>query len=691
MKNYCLRLVAAMAMVTVGVAGWAFDFMVGGLAYNITGGNTVEVTHTVDDIQMLVSGRDANYDGVSRVTIPATVTYCGVEFQVTAIGDFAFCNCVKWDWDASGNITYSGGLASVTLPQSLTRIGKFAFYNCGVLTNYLQLPGGIVEVDDFAFYCSGINSIGFPGTVKSIGKYAFLGCRNLVSVSIPQTVTHIGGRAFHETPWFDNLPSGPVYINSVLYAYKGVMEEGAHVTIAGGVKSISDYAFEGYKVDTGERDEHHEQIYRTVTDCENLSSVTIPYGVEEIGEEAFFHTSLTSVDLPATVTTIGDGAFRETKIASVQATQYLTYVGDHAFYETPWLEAQPDGMVYIGSVAYFFKNPGRYDGQPLEIRQGTVSISPGCSMPNVSSITFPNTMKAIYSLRGYFKSLTIPNGVEVVGDPVRNNTNGTNFYCPSLETLVVPPSMKKFGFNTFLSCQKLTQVHISDLQAWCDIDFETLHVMWTTVEQSAYSHPMWNKADLYLNNELLTDITSGTRLTDIKPLAFMGCQSLKSVTLPKSVGWVAPRAFQDCSQLERVTLPYTVSAVCDRAFNGCTALTDVYAKMVNPVLAYQNAFSSYDAITLHVRPLSLDAYAEAATWSNFANMAGDILVDSDYPDVNGDNKVDVGDVNTILVAILTGDHSAVYDINGDGDVNVGDVNTVLGTILDLKSNRIVEK
>lgn len=50
-------------------------------------------------------------------------------------------------------------------------------------------------------------------------------------------------------------------------------------------------------------------------------------------------------------------------------------------------------------------------------------------------------------------------------------------------------------------------------------------------------------------------------------------------------------------------------------------------------------------------------------------------------DVNGDGNVDVGDVNTILAAILAGNHNAAYDVNGDHNVDVGDVNTILEVIL----------
>ena len=144
MKKLLLSAVLAV-MSTIAVLGVT---EIDGIDYNLDAGNkTAEVTSS-----------SAKYTG--DVTIPGKVTYDGVEYSVTSIGDKAFDDC--------------SGLTSVVIPNSVTSIGNYAFYDC-----------------------SGLTSVDIPNSVTSIGYSAFYGCRGLTSVTIPNSVTSIGDNAFH--------------------------------------------------------------------------------------------------------------------------------------------------------------------------------------------------------------------------------------------------------------------------------------------------------------------------------------------------------------------------------------------------------------------------------------------------------------------------------------------------------------
>ncbi|MBR6191603.1 MAG: leucine-rich repeat domain-containing protein, partial [Prevotella sp.] len=157
----------------------AHDFVVDGIYYNITSSSvpyTVAVAYK-GTTSAQYSGR---YSGA--VTIPESVTYNGVTYSVTSIGNYAFSSC--------------SGLTSVTIPNSVTSIGERAFDYCSGLTS-VTIPNSVISIGNYAFSsCSGLTSVTIPNSVTSIGSYAFSGCRGLTSVTIPSSVTMIGENAF---------------------------------------------------------------------------------------------------------------------------------------------------------------------------------------------------------------------------------------------------------------------------------------------------------------------------------------------------------------------------------------------------------------------------------------------------------------------------------------------------------------
>ena len=132
-----------------------------------------------------------NYN-VETVIIPSSITIGGKEYKVTSIGEDAFRCCEN--------------LTSITIPSSVTNIGEGAFYGCESLTQIKVDSGNpvydsrdncnaIIETKSNTLIAGCASTI-IPNSVTSIGKQAFWGCKSLTSITIPSSVTSIGDMAF---------------------------------------------------------------------------------------------------------------------------------------------------------------------------------------------------------------------------------------------------------------------------------------------------------------------------------------------------------------------------------------------------------------------------------------------------------------------------------------------------------------
>ena len=304
-------LTLAVAVLAVLQTAWAYDF-----SATSPSGHTLyyEIISGTTNVGVVRPGTDSIYNNYisGSVVIPTTVAYNGTTYNVTELRPIL---------DSSSNSYYGSfescsGLTSVTIPNSITSFGDWAFGGCSSLTS-ITIPDSVTYIGVGAFYdCTGLTSVIIPNAVDTIYNYTFYNCTSLTSVTIPNSVTTIGDCMSPVGAFFGCSGLTSITIpNSVTYIGEGTFESCTgltSVTIPNSVTSIGSSAFWG---------------------CSGLTSVTIPNSVDTIHNGTFYNcTSLTSITIPNSVAAIGTGAFSYCSgLTSITIPNNVTEIGQESF------------------------------------------------------------------------------------------------------------------------------------------------------------------------------------------------------------------------------------------------------------------------------------------------------------------------------------------------------------------------
>ena len=114
------------------------------------------------------------------------------------------------------NIINNNNIGKITFDGNVTEIGDRAFYNCSSLTS-ITIPDSVTSVGGNAFESCSLTSVTIPDSVTEIGYDAFKDCHSLTSVTIPDSVTEIGGAAFQNCTSLTSI-SIPDSVTSIGYS-----------------------------------------------------------------------------------------------------------------------------------------------------------------------------------------------------------------------------------------------------------------------------------------------------------------------------------------------------------------------------------------------------------------------------------------------------------------------------------------
>ena len=276
-------------------------------------------------------------------------------------------------------LAYIGTGGAIAIPNTVTMIGKQAFYGCSGLTSVI-IPNSVIKIDSLAFYnCNGLISVVIPNSVTSIGYCAFYVCSGLSSISIPNSVTTICSGAF----WGCSSLSSVLIPNSVTTIGESPFS---------GCSNLTSILVQSGNTHYDSRNNCNAIIQTDlnllISGCQNT---IIPNTVTTIGTKAFFNfSSLTSVTIPNSVTSIGSSAFWNcsglTEITCLGAISPA--LGSNAFYNVS--NTIPVNIPCGSTASYqsawsYFRNfnetaPYSLDAQSADETMGSVIITsrPDC-------------------------------------------------------------------------------------------------------------------------------------------------------------------------------------------------------------------------------------------------------------------------------------------------------------------------
>ena len=279
-----------------------------------------------------------------------------LESGVSSIGNYAFSNCAMSSVAIPQSVTSIGhsafskctALTSITIPKGVQKIAGGTFYGCYSLESVV-LPESLLSIDDRfgrgAFESCGLKSVTIPNSVTSIGSYAFSSCDELTSVIIPVGVRSIGSNAFSYCNSISSLtiPSSITEMETLAFCW---CENLTSVEIQDGASTIGEWAFYGCYNLT------NVTIPQSVTNigsaafyfCNNLSNVVIPKGITRIEYWSFSNcSSLTNVVIPEGVTNLGWDAFQDcSALTDVTIPESVISIEDACF----------DGCSNLSNVHY---------------------------------------------------------------------------------------------------------------------------------------------------------------------------------------------------------------------------------------------------------------------------------------------------------------------------------------------------
>ncbi len=482
-----------------------------------------------------------------------------------------------------GLLEYNG---TVVIPETVTYQGSnykvtslafAAFYDYDDLTS-ITLPNTIEHIGLEAFSgCINLTNITLPSSLKTIEEGAFNGC-GLTSIYIPQNVTSINRNVFMNCGQLRSIvvaPNNSVYdsrenCNAIIQKEDVILMTGCMSTmVPNGVDQIGPDAFRG---------------------CTGLTTLKLPIGLGSISFAAFAGcTNLNNIEFPSTIGWIGDDAFEGcTSLTSIYlppaTSLYGNPFGGCSGLTSITVDAanyQYDSRNNCNAIIDKKKNILVTGCQSTIIPSDVVTIGKksfkGCT--ELTSINIPSSVTTIeqdaFIGCKSLAAVSIPNSVtRIEGGAFRSCTSLESFVipngvtnlesfltgCTNLRSIIIPAGITKINSTSFSGCKELASIVVEEGNTVYD------------------SRNNCNAVIETATNKLIVGCTTTvipSDVTEIGSYAFRGRVNLTSINIPEVVNKIRRYAFAECTSLSSVILPQNLNTIEEDAFGGCSSLQEI--------------------------------------------------------------------------------------------------------------------
>jgi hypothetical protein len=510
------------------------------------------------------AGDDTRVDSTAKKIltpkVPKTLSINGATYTVTQIGDSAFFNSYYKD----GNTT--SGITKVTLPDSITAIGEWAFAKCTSLS----------EIDYYDGTTSGTPvTYSLPESTTKIGRCAF-GFDAFTTMTIPGTLTQYGeSDSLNADPFFENTNLTSVVIDGVdAYSFSnGLLLSGSGTNI---YSSANGHAFGALTINDVSITSIGAQAFiknSSITSCDLTGS-----GITSIGEFAFYKTSgMTSFKGNSALQTIGNYSFASCyPYVSQGIDKYGNDTFNSSYYSTSSLNSVDlsscSALTTIGNSSFY----GSQQLSSIDFSGCTnlTIISPyafsNCS--NLSSLDLSSCSKLKTIDQYAFKSCSSMSSLNFSGCTALETLGQYSFArCTNLSTINFSncTGLQTIDKYAFFTCSKLGGVDLSTCTGL------------TTMGTRAFQYAMTSSSG---DVPIIMPSASTGILTDLPERAFQGCTSATSIDLG-SVTSVGKYAFTGCSGITSINWS-NAQTLNDYAVNNTKLTSATFPSSLNSITSH---------------------------------------------------------------------------------------------------------